>query len=239
MNSKFITIYLIIQILLFLLIKISDYYASNLVYACVRFIFIIINAIFATKIFIDYSKKFQRNVDLLFIGLWTTVIADLFLVLLPNIFPSFDSTSTLLGFSFFVVVQTIYAFYLGMNRKSIIIRSVVILILWALLIWADKFSISLAVGWINIVMLTVNVFTAWYLWLHDRSCNKLLFAIAISCFLICDYSIVFKSVTSGVSYEIFRFLVWSAYAPAQILIVFTYMTRKLDMVIGNDVSNTN
>ncbi len=226
MRSKETIVYLIIQTLLFLAIKVFDYYANNVTYTSVRFLFIVVNAIFATKLFIDASEKIVWNTDLLLLGLWTTVVADFFLVFLPNISPSLDSISTLVGFSFFVIVQTIYAFYLGMPRNNFIIRLIAILSFWALLIVTDKFTISLAIGAINMVMLTINVITAWRRWNQEHSTDKFLFALAITCFLICDYSIVLKAVTINVSHEIFRFLVWAAYAPAQILIVLTYKIKK-------------
>lgn len=136
------------------------------------------------------------------------------------------------GYLFFTLVETIYMIYMKPTWKTVSVR----LILYAAIIllirlWkAELLSSDNVLAMANMVQLTVNLFCAWICHRRTGGRETLLFALGITLFAGCDYSILIRTFTKTISpaYTIAAFIVWTCYIPSQMLLLRSYVEKIID-----------
>ena len=86
---------------------------------------------------------------------------------------------------------------------------------------------------INLSLLAANMVTGWIVYNKNKILKNFLFALGMTCFFCCDYSIavqlVFKEFKTV--HDIADYLVWLFYMPALVLLVFSYIkSAKSDKI---------
>ena len=196
---------------------------------------ILLNALFMIFLVIRV-KKADKDIAIQGIPLavFTTLLADLFLVLLHGLSEhgtiSFISPleSEMIGFLIFGIVQVIYAFYLGLTKRRLIIRSgfylaFIIAIFAAGLLTFDRFIACLSMS-----QLILNLVFVWIEHRKKQTLASLLLAIGITLFFGCDLFIMLRMLlpAGGFIYEIIRFMVWVFYIPSQVILTSSYLADR-------------
>ena len=101
------------------------------------------------------------------------------------------------------------------------------MILLIRLLKSEMLSADNALAMANMVQLTVNLFCAWICHKKTGGRETLLFALGITFFAGCDYSILVRTFTKAPSlvYTIAVFIVWTCYIPSQILLLRSYVEK--------------
>ena len=115
--KKYVSIYLIVQILFFLAIKIVDFSSNQLLIGLMKFSFIVVNVCSSLVFYLIYGKKTEVRNNLISLAVCLTIFGDLFLILIPTF--SNWPYSDLGGYISFSVVEFIIACHLGFSKKSI------------------------------------------------------------------------------------------------------------------------
>ena len=179
-----------------------------------RYSGIILNAVIAGAWFVRYGRNdLKEHSNLLACGLIVTVIADFFLTWLGT------EEYYIPGFTFFCLVELIYAVYLKTSWWGYLLRFNIYVIALILLVLSKQATVAYAIGLLNIVLVTMNAVSAWT---KHRLDVPLLFRIGIVLFFLCDISIVISGATSGTFSQIVSCLTWAFYAPSQVLITLSY-----------------
>lgn len=164
-----------------------------------------------------YNKKIisKRDISLLQLGMFFTVLADFHLIMLRN------NTS---GVGLFCVVQIIYIarydlvkFELTMKRLSIIL--IIIIFTFLFLIYLNKsidFIIPISVFYS--ICLCTSLYKSVKAMKYDNYPypNKYLIAWGMVLFLLCDINVALSY--TKISYDITSKLIWIFYFPSQLLL---------------------
>ena len=199
-SSKLFFGFCLIEFLILVALKvIQAIFPGPVVEVFPMFSAILLNAIF--MLFLVFRVK-KAGKDTLVKGLpfavFTTLLADCFLVLLHGLSVGevihFISplTVNMIGFAIFGIVQVIYACYLGLTRKRLIIRigfygALIIGIAVAGLFTFDRFIACLSMS-----QLVLNVIYSWIEHKKKHTTASLLLAIGITLFFGCDFSIMLR-----------------------------------------------
>ena len=151
--------------------------------------------------------------NLVKLGLVITLIADTFLVLLNDYW--------LWGVGCFCLVQTCYALHVGIDRRQLIVRGLVLVIAEVLL--------GPLCGWDLLVVLSIYSFTQLFfntVYAFVRKVNAR-FCWGLLLFLFCDLNVGLMNIGSYVSGfpaaidNLASYLCWAFYVPGQVLIVLS------------------
>ena len=82
--KKYVSIYLIVQILFFLAIKIVDFSSNQLLIGLMKFSFIVVNVCSSLVFYLIYGKKTEVRNNLISLAVCLTIFGDLFLILIPT-----------------------------------------------------------------------------------------------------------------------------------------------------------
>ena len=205
-------------------------------------IFLMFSAILLNAIFMLFLAVRVKNADKdpvvkgLPIAVFTTLLADCFLVLLHDLSKAeivhFISplSANMIGFLIFGIVQVIYACYLGLTKKRLIIRigfygALIIGIAVAGLITFDRFIACLSMS-----QLVLNVIYSWIEHKKKRTTASLLLAIGITLFFGCDFSIMLRMLlpAQGFVYSAICFMVWVFYIPSQVVLTSSYLVDRTE-----------
>lgn len=234
-DEQILHAYYAVQVILFLVIKVSEQLlrvpgegdpglpGSPL--AVMRYCVIVCNFLMIIYLHSRYGYHFSIQDTLIPVAFTLTLMADTCMCILKDARP--------MGYLLFTLVETVYMIYMKPTRKSIWVR----LILYAVILLVLKFKVAkmftfdniLAMA--NIVQLTVNLFCAWIQKSKVKSRETLLFALGITLFVGCDYSILVRTLATGDSsmshlvYNISAFLVWTCYIPSQVLLLRSYVEK--------------
>ncbi len=211
--------YLIVEAILLVIIKalqIVDYNVriiDNWMYTA-----IIVNTIITIIFFVKYAKHLENKHDnIIAYGLFLTLIADLFLTFIDQ---GSGSVCEFLGIVFFCLVEFTYALYLKPGKITIILRVAVFIAAFVAIYKAGMFTPGNVAGILNLTLILFNVIDAWT---GRRVKPSWIFRIGITLFLLGDYAILLRSLDLGTISDVFAFLVWIFYIPAQVLIVLSYV----------------
>ena len=183
---------------------------------------ILINTIIVGYCFCHSGTNRTKSSDrLVAYAIFTTAAADFFMTLIGV------ERGFLPGIILFCCVQIIYALYLRLTIKLLLIRIAFFAAGLIALNMAGMLSLSNALGFLDLTLLLVNAVIAW---MPVGTKTSLLFRIGITLFLCCDLSITFRDLTIGDMHAIIDFLVWIFYIPSQAAITLSY----LDSVHEND-----
>ena len=215
-------IYLILEAIMFVAIKIAELTLPTRPMKIVMYTAIVINTVAALWLYRRYGKISRRQWDnLIALALMVNCAADIFLTLIGG------ERMFIPGFALFCTVEAIYAVYLKPGKINLVIRAV----LFALCLFVARqlhlLTPANAFGLLNLSLLSVNVVSAWNARRREKSKASLLFAFALSSFLIGDISVALEIFTAEgtLFHTISALAVWTFYVPAQVLIVLTYHER--------------
>lgn len=237
-SSKLFLSFCFVEFLLLVTLKVLQaIFPGSVIEVFPMFSAILLNAIF--MLFLVFRIKNADKdpvVKGLPIAVFTTLLADCFLVLLHDLSKAeivrFISplSANMIGFFIFGIVQVIYACYLGLNKKRLIIRigfyvALIIGIAVAGLFTFDKFIACLSMS-----QLILNVIYSWIEHKKKRTAASLLLAIGITLFFGCDFSIMLRMLlpAQGFIYSAICFMVWVFYIPSQVVITSSYIVDRTE-----------
>lgn len=161
----------------------------------------------------------HKDLHLLQIGLFITVIADLFLLVLNNHY--------ILGISLFSIVQIIYIIRYKCGDIKFIIRKFIVIFISLLIIYfmINKLVIKFDFIWIMGVFyaycLTSSVVEAFKVYRYKRypKPNRYMILIGMILFLLCDINVaIYNIFNEGLLYSISSVSMWLFYLPSQVLL---------------------
>ena len=226
-QKKNLFLYIVIEVLLFIGVKILELIQAYDFRMCVvKYACIVVDFIVAFCIFSKWRKgKKKIWDDLIFLGIFLIFLADLVLTLLALVI-----SNKLWGFAIFCMVQIVFCIYMKPGKINILIRALVLAIAWFVLIKINLMSIPNATGIFNITLIAVNMVCSWVMFNKDRTKKNLYFAIGLTLFAICDINLLIRTVSleHTLINEIARFTVWTAYIPAIVMLTLTYAQAVAD-----------
>lgn len=227
--AKLLAAYIVIEFILFCAIKIAEQTAKQEVLNLFRYSPILLNfvvIVYAYRAFNKqtvYPNKKSMSIWGIPLALLFTLCADVFLVLInkPDVL--------VFGYFFFALVQTVYAFYLGITPLIGGIRIFAYILFLVALHSADKLVLMYIVAAWSMTQLIINMIIAWISYAKKKSLPSLLLAVGLTLFLGCDGSIMLRIILSGqetVFYHVICLLVWTCYVPSQVALVTSYITNR-------------
>lgn len=236
--TKLLAAYLVIEFIIFSAIKIAEQTASPRVLSLFRFSPILLNFIVIIYAYYTFNKQ-TENLNKKSMNIWgipfalmLTLCADVFLVLInqPNVL--------VFGYLFFSLVQTVYAFYLGITPLIGVVRISAYIIFLVCLNMADMLKLPYIVASWSMSQLIVNLIVAWISYAQKRSCPSLLLAAGLTLFFGCDGSIMLRILLAGqttVFYQVICLLVWTCYVPSQAALVTSYIIDRKERISTNSL----
>lgn len=167
---------------------------------------------------------------------FTTLLADCFLVLAKDLaradeigFISAKNAETI-GFFVFGMVQVVYAAYLGITKRRLIIRIGFYLAFVAAVYAIGMLTFGRFIACLSMTQLILNLIYAWIEHGKRHTRGSLLFGIGITLFLVGDSLIMLRMLlpSGELAYEIVRFLVWVFYIPTQVVLTASYLADRTD-----------
>lgn len=225
LDKKIIELYVVIELIIFGVIKYLEITSQFNFKMCVaKYMAIVVDFIVATCIWLKYRKGEKPCWDdLIYLGLVGVFIADFILTFLALVI-----SNKIWGFAIFCTVQLIFCIYMKPGKINIIIRAIVLIILWVIIAKINRMNPENATGMFNISLVVVNMVYSWFQFSKNRSRKNLLFALGMTCFAICDVSLVGRAVATGLVNTVFLYIVWTAYVPAILLLTFAYAQSVAD-----------
>lgn len=226
-DTQLLHIYYLVEMLLFLSIKVGEQVwrvpghgdpgVPGSALALLRYSAIICNFLMVSYLYLRHGRRPHFRENWIPLAFALTLTADCFMCILAG--------KRIWGYLFFTLVETVYMIYMKPTWKTISAR----LVLYAamlLLVWRiGALDADNALALANMVQLTVNLFCAWICNKRKGDRETLLFALGITFFAGCDYSILIRTVTptDSLVYTIAAFLVWTCYIPSQVLLLRSYV----------------
>ena len=221
-DGREMRLYVILEAILFVAIKIAELALPVRPMKIVMYTAIVVNTAAAIWLYRKYGRTARRQWDnLIALALMVNCLADVFLTLIGG------EQMFVPGFALFCTLEAIYAIYLKPGRINLAVRAVLFALFLLVARRLDLLTLANALGLLNLSLLSVNVFSAWIARRREKSKASLLFAFALSCFLIGDVSVALEIFTAEgtLFHTIAALAVWTFYVPAQVLIVLTYHER--------------
>ncbi|MFQ9514871.1 MAG: lysoplasmalogenase family protein [Eubacterium sp.] len=210
--------YVGLELILFLTIKVSEQFSVQRPLDIIRYSVIVCNFLMITYLYLKYGRYLNSRENLIPLAFLFTLTADTFLCLINGIY--------IMGYFFFFVVESVYMFYIGLTRRSVSARIILYGALLFALWYTKMLTFTYAIAMANMAQLTVNVFCAWIKKSQIKSRETLLFALGITLFFGCDFSILIRTiVTMPPIHSIAVFTVWTCYVPAQVFLLFSYVEK--------------
>ncbi len=208
-----VPIYIVIEIGLLIAIKLPERMVSSRAANALMYLSIVCNTLFMLYFCLTYGREnANRHENLIALALYITLVADLFLTYLGRDY-------AIPGVLCFCLVETVYAFYLKSPLRSVILRAVIFVLLFAAAIFTKNLSVLNTLALINISILAVNVFDAWE---AKRMKPMIPFRIGITLFFLCDLCVGLSDLLGGVFGSVTGSLIWVFYIPSQVLIALSY-----------------
>ena len=232
-NPKIFYGFCMLELMVLVVLKIvSAVAAKSVEEACIMFSAILLNALF--MLFLTFKVKIA-NKDPMVVGIplavFTTLLADCFLVLAYGLSSNgvinfiTPILSNMIGFFVFGIVQVIYAIYLGLTKRRLIIR-VGFYLLFIALVWAmNMMTLDRLIACLSMSQLILNVIYGWIENHKKHTVSSLLLAIGITLFFGCDACIMMRMllIPEGFIYSVICFMVWVFYIPSQVVLTSSYL----------------
>lgn len=176
--------------------------------------FISIVLCFSISLFTGINKINKKDVILLQFGLFLTVLADLFFLILYN---------NELGVAIFCIVQILYSIRYDIDKASLIIRNfIIIFIIVAILyvvvsILIKEVDVILFIGLYYSICLITSVWKAINVYINKvfPSTNRYMVVYGMILFLLCDINVLLYNI---IGFTNSKRLIWLFYIPSQILL---------------------
>ncbi|MCM1123951.1 MAG: lysoplasmalogenase family protein [Eubacterium sp.] len=232
-DEQLLNIYYVIQIILFLIIKVMEQLLKvpeqgdpglpGSPLAMMRYSVIVCNFLLIVYLHSKYGQRFNLCDNLIPLAFAFTLMADTCMCVMKDARP--------MGYLLFTLVETIYMIYMKPTWKSIAARLTLYAVMLFVLKRVGRLDLSNALAMANIVQFTVNLFCAWIQKFRVKSRETLFFALGITLFVGCDYSILVRTLAEkllSVSHPVYlvaAFLVWTCYIPSQVLLLRSYVEK--------------
>ncbi|MGD9910735.1 MAG: lysoplasmalogenase family protein [Candidatus Izemoplasmatales bacterium] len=186
--------------------------------------------------FVFLIIHYQKSLDyqIIFIGLFFTVIADFYLTLL--------GTEQILGTFFFFLAQTMYMIRLNYSKKKHFLESLIpylfvfiLLLVFVGIVILQKIDLLLIVSFLYYSFLLTNLGNAFV----QRKANPLLF-LGLIFYLCCDTLVGLSMSTPYITFasggfidQMIHFpinLIWFFYLPSQILITLSAKRKNQEII---------
>ena len=232
-NPKIFYGFCITELLVLIALKIVSSINPDLILETIlMFSAILINAVFMCFLTMRV-KKSGKNVAIkgLPLAAFVILLADSFLVLACDL-SSFGiinfitvEACNMIGFFVFGIVQVVYAFYLGLTKRRLIVRVAFYVVFLITIYAAGLLTVDRWIACLSMTQLILNVVYAWIENNKKRTLPSLLFAIGITLFFGCDGFIMMRMLLppEGFIYSVICFMVWVFYIPAQVVITSSYL----------------
>lgn len=227
--EKLLAAYLVIEFILFCIIKIAEQTAGRGLLSLFMYLPILLNFVVIVYSYCAFNRL-TVNLNKKSITIWGiplallfTLCADVFLVLIHQ------QNILVFGYFFFALVQTVYAFYLGVTPLIGGIRIFAYIAFLAVLTLFDKLLLANVVAGWSLIQLVINMIVAWITYIKKRSLPALLLAAGLTLFFGCDGSITLRMTLPDhqtVFYHVICLLVWTCYVPSQVALVTSYITSR-------------
>ena len=232
-NPKIFCGFCMLELMVLVVLKIvSAVAAKSVEETCIMFFAILINTLF--MLFLTLKVK-KANKDPMVAGIplavFTTLLADCFLVLACDL-SSYGVIkfitpllSNMIGFFIFGIVQVIYAIYLGLTKRRLIIRVGFYFLFIAVICAMNMMTLDRLIACLSMSQLILNVVYAWIENHKQRTVGSLLLAIGITLFFGCDAFIMLRMLLppEGFIYASISFMVWVFYIPSQVVLTSSYL----------------
>lgn len=239
-DTRILHIYYLVEIILFLIIKVGEQVwrkpgqgdpgVPGSPLAILRYCAIICNFLMILYLYLRHGRRLHFRENLIPLAFALTLIADCFMCIIDG--------ERILGYLFFTLVETVYMIYMKPTWKGISVRLIVYAVMLLLLWRVGMMDADNVLAMANMAQLTVNLFCAWMRHKKTGSRQTLLFALGITFFAGCDYSILVRTLAEQLPsktnpvYMIAAFIVWTCYLPAQVLLLRSYVEK----IITSDMS---
>ena len=235
-SAKIFSLFCMIELLVLVFLKLTQAFCPLTVSEVLpMFSAILINALFMLYLVIQV-KKAGKNTMITGIPLavFTTLLADCFLVLFHGLSKAelihfiTPLISNMIGFFIFGIVQIIYAYYLGLTKRRVIIRVGFYLCFILAIAAAGLLSVDRLIACLSMSQLILNLVYVWIENHRKRTIASLLLAIGITLFFGCDLSIMMRMLLppQGFIYSAICFMVWVFYIPSQVLLTSSYFADR-------------
>ena len=235
-NPKIFYVFCLIELLVLIVLKIvSAGHAESVGEACIMFLAILLNASFMLYLTLQVNKAGK---DVMITGIplavFVTLLADCFLVLAYGLSSNgvikfiTPLVSNMIGFFIFGIVQVVYAIYLGITKRRLVIR-VGFYITFILVVFAmGMLTLDRLIACLSMSQLILNVVYGWIEQGKKRTLDSLLLAIGISLFFGCDAFIMMRMLLTpgGFIYSAICFMVWIFYIPSQVVLTSSYLYNR-------------
>jgi hypothetical protein len=170
------------------------------------------------------------------LAVFVTLLADFFLVFSSGLSRHGVITFVeeiicdMIGFFVFGVVQVVYAFYLGITKRRLIIRIGFYLGFIAAVYAAGILTFDRLIACLSMSQLILNVIYCWIENNKKRTLSSLIFAIGITLFFGCDAFIMLRMILppEGFIYSAICFMVWIFYIPSQAVLTSSYLVDRAE-----------
>ncbi len=223
--------YVVLELLLLVAIRLTEFSTPSYIYCRIMYAAIVLDFAVMAYLYIIFGCRCLGWRDNLIVLAFAFMLgADTFLCLIDDFY--------LMGYIFFCLVELCYAIYLKPSMLNVIIRAFVYAALLAALWLGGLLNLENAIAIFNLSLLICNVVFAWIGFGKNRTKESLLFAIGITLFLGCDGSIAARTLLTPQTliHTIFAIAVWTAYIPAQVMILFSYAV-KIKKIQTNESEN--
>lgn len=213
-----LTAYIVMEAFLLVAVRLTEFSTPPAVYCRIMYAPIVLDFAMMTYLFIRFGRQRLGWRDNLIPRAFAFMLcADTFLCLIDDIY--------IMGYIFFCCVELCYALYLKPGKINIILRVLLAAALLAALYARGLLDVSNAVAIINISLLIGNAASAWIVQAKHPEKRNLLFSIGITLFFVCDGSIAARTLLAPgtMIHTVFAILVWTAYIPAQVFILLSYV----------------
>ncbi len=212
--------YYAVEVILFLAVKVSEILQVGRPLDFIRYSTIACNFIMIIYLYNRHGRGFLWRDNLIPLAFTLTLAADTFMcVIKGNFIP--------VGYFLFALVETVYMLYLKPTAKNLAVRLILYVATLPVLWCVKKLTIPNAIAMVNMVQLFVNVICAWIRRAEIKNREVLLFALGITLFFGCDFSILIRTVTPEklAIHKIVVYVVWTCYIPAQVLLLSSYVEK--------------
>jgi uncharacterized membrane protein len=235
-SSKLFFGFCFLELLILVTLKVLQaIYPGPLVEIFPMFSAILLNTLFVLFLVLRVKKADKETaITGIPLAVLTTLLADCFLVLFHGLSTAgairFISplTANMIGFFIFGMVQVIYAFYLGLTKRRLMIRLGLYLFFIAGIAAAGLFTFDRFIGCLSMSQLTLNLIYAWIEHRKKQTAASLLLAIGITLFFGCDLCIIMRMLlpAQGFIYSAICFMVWIFYIPSQVALTSSYLADR-------------
>ncbi len=227
-EKNLIRVYIAVEAAILVAIKITQaMHVGRIINGCM-YSAIVVNTLVCAYFFAKYSRTISnKRGNLIACALFVTLIADWFLTFVGK---RYSAEAYVYGLIAFCTVEVIYALYIRPTVSTVIGRVLLFAAGAFGLIKAGLAGSEAVLGLLNMVLILFNVIDAWTVRRHDLG---LLFRLGLLLFLLCDTSIMIRTLTSGAVKEAAHFMTWIFYVPAQVMLVLSYVEACTDAKTKN------